>query len=1319
MSDQQFNRDNLIEHLPDAFACHRLVLDDQGNPADYIFLQVNSAFEQMTGLKRENIIDRKVTEVIPSIEKDQFDWIGIFGKIARHGGSLNFEQYSEPLKRWYAVKAYSVQPGYFCTVFNEITARKEELASMRYLLEQSTRLIDSEPTTFNYRESVQTLQNLSGAKFTAFNTYEEGSTKTVTRAITGLSSAISHAAEILGFEISGRAWDIKPERLRKIEGGKLVRFRTLFETSMGVLSKATSSMLHQYFGLGDVYVIELAYGGRETMGDIIFLMPKGEDIQNREAIELYAGHLGAVLGRLKAEEMLVRNEQRLSAAQINARAGFWEYDIKKETLFWSRECEALFGLDEGEFEGNFDAFLKRVHPEDKEYVLSMNQQITESGEGIPLDYEYRIIKKDKNVIWVKETAGVVNGKNGKAAFVTGFIMDITERTQAEEAMRHSEQRFQNMLALIPDLVSIQDPDMNIVYSNWSGFGAVAEEKRVLNTKCYKTYRGFEDICSDCRALKVIQTEEAIQEEVMLPGGNWIDLRIIPILSQDGSVELFVEWVRDITERKQAEHEVFAQKKLLEGVMDNISDVLAIQKPDHTIESYNQAGYDLLGKSAQEVKDKKCYELIGRDRECEECTTRQALQTKKMEQMEKYVPEMGIYLDCRSNPILDEAGNVERVVEHLRDITERKQREEQINQLVKEQDILLNNIEDQIWYLTDVETYGAVNEARAAFLGLEVKDLAHQKMWDLLPSAEEAQVCIEGNRQVFRDKKPLNTEEYAFNGSGELRLLNITKTPRLDENGNVLSVVCSAADITERRAAEDALAERLAFEKMTSELSSYFVSLPPERIDEGINYALQTVGAFYAVDRSYIVQLTEDGKYMTKTHEWCAEGVEEQITGLKNQPVESLSWWAERIKKDSYVFIPDAAALPSEAAAEREAFQDQGIRSLLSVPVTRGNRIFGFLGFDAVREKREWSDDQAALLKVIAELIVNILIRNENDQTIRHLSFHDQLTGLYNRHYFVNELNRLEDSRAYPIAIISADLDGLKLINDTLGHREGDQYLKESALLLKENLRTSDLLARIGGDEFALVLPGTDQETAAKLVQRIRRSAEQYNQQKAGLPVSISIGFAVSESSNLPLEETYNLADGLMYKDKIQRSKEAKTEIVRAMLATLYEREDCYSGNNELEQKLCIRLGQKAGLSEKQLADLLLLAQVHDIGMITVPRGLLQRQESLTGSELENYRQHTERGYRIALASPELEGIADLLLYHHENFDGSGYPRGLQGQDIPIECRILAIVDTYNAIIKGRPNRKAISTREALAELKKLAGSRFDPELVGLFASGCL
>jgi diguanylate cyclase (GGDEF)-like protein len=343
-------------------------------------------------------------------------------------------------------------------------------------------------------------------------------------------------------------------------------------------------------------------------------------------------------------------------------------------------------------------------------------------------------------------------------------------------------------------------------------------------------------------------------------------------------------------------------------------------------------------------------------------------------------------------------------------------------------------------------------------------------------------------------------------------------------------------------------------------------------------------------------------------------------------------------------------------------------------------------------------------------------RIEYERELQYLSMHDQLTGIYNRAYFEVELKRLESSRDFPVTIISADLDGLKLINDTMGHDAGDRMLVNCAAVLKSALRKSDLLARVGGDEFAAILPRTDRERGEKIIRRMRNKIAGYNSRNKDLPLGISLGVATADEAVGTLKNLYKKADDMMYRDKLYRSSSSRGKIVQSLLAALAERDYITEGHARRLERLCRAVGEKVNLSSHRLADLALLAQVHDLGKVGIPDNILFKPGPLTAEEWEIMQGHPEKGYRIATSSPDLAGIADFILKHHERWDGSGYPLGLRGEEIPIECRIMAIVDAYDAMTSQRPYNKAMTAEEAVNELKANAGSQFDPQLVKIFLS---
>ncbi|MDO9574373.1 MAG: PAS domain S-box protein, partial [Candidatus Contubernalis sp.] len=288
-------------------------------------------------------------------------------------------------------------------------------------------------------------------------------------------------------------------------------------------------------------------------------------------------------------------------------------------------AEKLTGWKQIEAKGKpLPDVFKIFNAHTREPVPNPVQIVLKSGSITGLANDTVLISRDSTEYQIADSAAPILGPGGRTTGVVMVFRDITGEYRSQKALMESEERFQKMLALIPDMISVHDPDMNIIYSNWNGFASIPEEKRVLHTKCYRTYRGLDYVCPDCKAKTVLETKEAFQAEVELPEGIWVDLRVIPVLDDELNVQFFVGWVRDITAVKKAEQELKAQQRLLEGVIDGVSDVLSIQYPDHIIERYNQAGYNLLGMTPEEIKGKKCYQLIGRDRECEGCITTRSL-----------------------------------------------------------------------------------------------------------------------------------------------------------------------------------------------------------------------------------------------------------------------------------------------------------------------------------------------------------------------------------------------------------------------------------------------------------------------------------------------------------------------------------------------------------------------------------------------------------------------------------------------------------------------------------------------------------------------
>lgn len=349
---------------------------------------------------------------------------------------------------------------------------------------------------------------------------------------------------------------------------------------------------------------------------------------------------------------------------------------------------------------------------------------------------------------------------------------------------------------------------------------------------------------------------------------------------------------------------------------------------------------------------------------------------------------------------------------------------------------------------------------------------------------------------------------------------------------------------------------------------------------------------------------------------------------------------------------------------------------------------------------------------------DISTRKQAERQLRYLSLHDALTGVYNRTCFEEEMVRLARLREVNVGIMVCDVDGLKLVNDTLGHEVGDRLIKAAAHIIKEIVGAEDIVARIGGDEFAVLIPNAEQALMEEYSAKLQQAIDQHNAITSEYNLSISVGYAIKEQDVLLMEDAFKEADSNMYQDKLTKTQHAKEEIVKKLFAMLEEMDFFHSGHVETLQRLLRQFGKKRNLSEEHRNQLQLLAQFHDIGKVVLSKQLIYKPGKLSPEERSEVQKHSEVGYRIVKSLPEVQHIAELILKHHEWWDGSGYPLGIRGENIPFLCRLFAVVEAYEVMISGRPYFEKFTPEEAVAELSQHAGSQFDPQLVEEFIA-CL
>ena len=326
--------------------------------------------------------------------------------------------------------------------------------------------------------------------------------------------------------------------------------------------------------------------------------------------------------------------------------------------------------------------------------------------------------------------------------------------------------------------------------------------------------------------------------------------------------------------------------------------------------------------------------------------------------------------------------------------------------------------------------------------------------------------------------------------------------------------------------------------------------------------------------------------------------------------------------------------------------------------------------------------------------------------IEYMNFHDDLTGLYNRRFFEEELLRLDIPRNLPISIIMADINGLKLINDSFGHLVGDEMLRKTACCLKEVCRGDEIIARLGGDEFVIILPQCSESQAELIINRIKDSLKKEEVNK--LELSVSLGYGCKTKPEKNIQEVIKESEDYMYRHKLFESSSMRNKTVELISKTLFEKNGRELLHSKRVSGLCELFALKLGFDADHTAFLKTTGLMHDIGKIAIGDNILNKNGELTLNEYNEIKKHPEIGYRILCSVSEFSEAAIHVLQHHEKWDGTGYPQGLKGEEISIDARIITLSNAYDAMTRSRTYREALTKDEAIQEIHRCLGAQFDP-----------
>ncbi|ADY56002.1 diguanylate cyclase and metal dependent phosphohydrolase [Syntrophobotulus glycolicus DSM 8271] len=546
------------------------------------------------------------------------------------------------------------------------------------------------------------------------------------------------------------------------------------------------------------------------------------------------------------------------------------------------------------------------------------------------------------------------------------------------------------------------------------------------------------------------------------------------------------------------------------------------------------------------------------------------------------------------------------------------------------------------------------------------DVIGKKIWDVFPG-EEGLPDFDLMKSVFRTGKMKVVEVHAQRNDS-LSYFMTSINPIKDSCGEVIMIMCISKDITDRKLAEEALKER-----------EYLLRESQKAAHIG----------------SYVYDL--------KTEIWKGSDELDLIYGIDQEYPRTYQGWLRIIHPD---FLTEVSAYFKKVEKDKSPFHYE---YKIIRPSDSSERW--------VQDIRKWEFDENAEATRMFGTVQDVTDRKKVEKEIVFLSYHDKLTGLYNRRFYEEEIKRMDTENNLPISIIMGDVNGLKLVNDAFGHDKGDELLLKCAAALKKACCQNEIIVRLGGDEFLVLLPRTEGEEAKQVIDRIKShyAKESVN----GLSISISFG---SDTKRRPEEDIFKIqknAEDYMYNLKIIEKESMRGKIIKSLVDTFY-------GENRREElhakrvsEISSSIGKAIGLSPNRIKQLEMAGMLHDIGKIALDSRILNKQEALTEQEKDELKRHPDIGYRILSSSYDMLDLADYVYAHHEKWDGSGYPKGLKGEKIPLISRIIAIAESYDVLTNPVSYKSCLSSLQAIEELKQKSGTDFDPEIVKIFVEKIL
>lgn len=617
----------------------------------------------------------------------------------------------------------------------------------------------------------------------------------------------------------------------------------------------------------------------------------------------------------------------------------------------------------------------------------------------------------------------------------------------------------------------------------------------------------------------------------------------------------------------------------------------------------------------------------------------------------------------------EIHNKGRYIVSVSDITEQKLLAERLELSKRMLWKVMDTIPSRIFWKDRELRYLGCNEKFAKdagfsspkeIVGMDDYQMSWREFADIYRK-EEKEIIETGN-------SILNFDQCVLTSNGKAKWFKISKIPLYDSDNNIYGMMGIYEDVTEQKRAEELLKESQIRYEQLADLS-----------------------------RSIVWEVDKTGLYT------YISPVSEKAFGYKPDEIMGKMYFYDLVLDEDK---EETIEFGYSMLKQKCAFSDYEHRIK-----HKNNKIIWLLcsGFPVL--------DVHGDILAFRGIDIDITYLKEVEDKIKYLSFHDQLTGLYNRRFFEEELKRLDTERNLPLSLAMIDVNGLKLINDAFGHKAGDEMLKKVAETVKKECRADDIIARIGGDEFVILLPKTDYSDAIMILDRIHEAVGK--EKIEAINLSISYGCETKKKKSESMEDVVKVAETHMYRFKTSERTNLRRETIKVIIKRLFEEIPLEESHSNRVSEISVLIGKELGLNELDLNKLKMSGLLHDIGKIAINKEIILEKEPLNDDDWTEVKRHPEVSYTILSSSNEYSIFAEDVLYHHERYDGKGYPKGLKGEEIPLNSRIISIADAYDSMTSDRPYKQAMNEKQAIKILQEEAGKQFDPQIVKIIVDKVL